>query len=169
MNVDRYILGLCASVFVVGGMLLVGGAGTAHLLLTGVLLEVVVLSAMPWIVFARRELLAVPRPPESHDWEVATRAVLLMSLLVGPATACVGTLWMIVAQPTDEWGGFAPTMYVLGASCLAFGAGLCLYTAAFVIQLWRDQWHRYLNLLSFFLQAACFVPLFLVAVLVLHR
>ena len=158
MNTSRYILWLTAAASLAGVAVLSRSRTGPDELLVSVSLAVIIVSLLPWIVFARRKLLRT-RPPASRGWAIAIYTILLASVLIGPAVTGVGFLWLVIAKPTAR-GCSDPAIGVAVTSFLAFCTGIGLYTLAFVTQLWRDQWQSHLNALSIVWQIICFLLLY---------
>jgi hypothetical protein len=108
---------------------------------------VFVVCLLPWLAFVRSKLFTM-RGVTSQGWDKAITALLLVAMLAGPLVTASYYLWLRVAKPTDDWGGFGPAIGLFAIAWLSHSVGFGVCIIAFLIQLWRDQWKKVLNVLA---------------------
>ena len=115
--------------------------------LTGISLSIFAVCVLPWLVYARRKLLAW-EPAASVGWKITVRILLATAILIGPLVTSITLLWIKLAKPTDAWGGFGAFITSVALVYFSHCVGLGLFAIAFLIQLWRNQWQKTLNPLA---------------------
>src|ERR1043166_2469947 len=73
--------------------------------LMGTAMGVAVVCLLPWLVFIRRKLFT-RQIPVRRSSDTAVTVLLLIAVLVAPVATAIYYGWLIVAKPTDDWGGF---------------------------------------------------------------
>ena len=112
--------------------------------LAGLSLAVFVACLLPWAVFVRRKAFN-RQATTSQRWTRTIIILLLLALLAGPLLTTSYYVWLKVATPTDDWGGFGPAIGFWAIVWLSHCVGIGFCIIAFLIQLWRDQWRTILN------------------------
>lgn len=113
------------------------------LILSG--LALIILGLLPWLVVFRKALWS-KRYPEGGKWLKATRFFLWSALLILPITAACLWIWFTIFPMPDGFAGLGPALLLFFSLMIAIYATGIVATLAFFIQLWRDQWHKRLNL-----------------------
>jgi hypothetical protein len=108
-------------------------------------LALCIIGLLPWLVALRRAFW-VKRYPEGGKWMKATRFFLWLALLIFSITAACLWIWFAIFPIPDGFDGLGQTLILLLFLMIAIYATGISATLAFFIQLWRDQWHRRLNL-----------------------
>lgn len=108
-------------------------------------LALMILGSLPWLVVLRRTLWN-KRFPEGGKWLKAARFFLWFALLVFPITAACLWIWFTIFPMPDGFEGLGQTLLLLFFLMIAAYATGTSAALAFLIQLWRDQWHKRLNL-----------------------
>lgn len=105
----------------------------------------ILIGCLPWLVLLRRGL-CEKRYPEGGRWMKAARFLMWSSLLIFPITAGCLWIWFTIFPMPDGFAGLGPAILALFSLMIAIYATGTFAGLAFFIQLWRDQWHKRLNL-----------------------
>jgi hypothetical protein len=126
--------------------------------LAGLCVGVFAVCLLPWLVHFRRTLFPT-QASAGRGWMKAVTMLLFIALLSGPLATASYHLWLKAAKPTDDWGGFGPAVGLVVIALLfhCVGVGACII--AFLIQLWRDQWKKVLNVLAIAYQLLAYLYL----------
>jgi hypothetical protein len=123
----------------------------------------ILIGCLPWLVLLRRGLYE-KRYPEGGRWMKAARFLMWSSLLVFPITAGCLWVWNTISPIPDGFAGLGLSLLFLCCLAIAIYATGTFASLAFFIQLWRDQWHKRLNL-----AVLIYLCLFLISFLVLSE
>ncbi|MEE9601751.1 MAG: hypothetical protein V3V75_00495, partial [Thermoguttaceae bacterium] len=101
------------------------------------------------------------RPAASQRWMRVVTVLLVIALLVGPLATASSYLSLKVAEPTDAWGDLHRVAVHIVIALSSHCVGLALCIIAFLIQLWRDQWRKVLNVLAISYQLLAYLLAYL--------
>jgi hypothetical protein len=138
---DRLIL---SSLLIIAGLIGLREIDpNSMLILSG--LALIIIGLLPWLVVLRR-VLWNKRFPEGGKWMKAARFFLWSALLIFPITAACLWIWFTIFPMPEGFAGLGPALLLLFSLMMAIYATGIFATLAFFIHLWRDQWHKRLNL-----------------------
>jgi polyhydroxybutyrate depolymerase len=110
----------------------------------GVSFGLLVVCFLPWLVALRRGFFK-KRFPEKGKWMITVAVLQWLSLIVFPIVPLGFWLWSKRTPESDNMAALGVSIGVVVFGLIAVYAAYAMATVAFVIQLWRDQWHKKLT------------------------
>ncbi len=103
------------------------------------------ISCVPWLLVLRRKISKRPFS-ENSKWMTTAKFSLWTTLLIGPVVLVITWLWFIAATEPERRATSLNGLVVILYTIAALGAAYYIAAFAYLIQLWRDQWHQKLNI-----------------------
>jgi hypothetical protein len=105
-------------------------------------MEAVVMGSalLPWIVLARRRAAGPAGRPYTR-WDTATKVLLLIAAILGPATEGLAVFLFFVPIFHGPYAGLAQLMLVGLTLEVGLGTASVCFATGFIIQVWRDRWY----------------------------
>jgi hypothetical protein len=127
-------------------------------------LALIIIGLLPWLVVLRRTLWN-KRFPEGGKWMKAARFFLWSALLIFPITAACLWIGFTIFPMPDGFEGLGQFLLLLLSLMIAAYATGTFAALAFFIQLWRDQWHKRLNLIVLIYLCILFIGIITLSVM----